>query len=137
MRLTLILLTALVFVGGPAAAQSADVVVGVPIQNGKAGKPRPGVIVHPNAKKAPLQGPIVLPQSRTPGTTTVRPNFGGGYTIETPGAPAQTVRPRFGGGYAVDEGGRTTTEVVPLFGGGYRVEREPGSPEIVLPAPER
>ncbi|RIL05678.1 MAG: hypothetical protein DCC71_09545 [Proteobacteria bacterium] len=125
----------------PARAQGADVVVGVPVRDGQAGKPQPGVIVDvgKQREKERVPAPIVVQDAPAGATTTVRPNFGGGYTTETPGQGTTTVRPRFGGGYSVDENGKTTTEVVPNFGGGYRVERakDAKSPVVVVPPVDR
>lgn len=66
----------------------------------------------------------------------MRPNFGGGYSVEQPGGETTTVRPKFGGGYTVEQNGRTTTEVTPNFGGGYKVESEKGAPPtVIVPVP--
>jgi hypothetical protein len=134
------LLVTLSLPSAPARAQSTDVVVGVPVQNGTAGKPQPGVIVDVDGRRQRqrerVPAPIVVQEgSPAGGTTTVRPNFGGGYTAESPGKTT-TVRPRFGGGYAVEENGKTTTEVKPNFGGGYTVESSGKSPTLLLPPPE-
>jgi hypothetical protein len=121
-----------------ASAQSADVVVGVPVRDGKAGKPQPGVIVDIEKKeRARLPAPIIVQEGQAGGTTSVRPNFGGGYTVEQGNGSATTVKPRFGGGYSVEENGRTTTEVKPNFGGGYTVESTGKGPTLVLPPPQR
>ena len=135
---TLGLLGIALFVAPMASAQKTDVVVGVPVENGRAGKPQPGVLIDPEAKKQETVPAPVLIQEGHPngGTTTVRPNFGGGYTVEEPGKKT-TVRPRFGGGYAVEENGRTTTEVKPNFGGGYTVESTKDSPTLILPPPQK
>jgi hypothetical protein len=121
-----------------ARAQTTDVVIGVPVENGRAGKPQPGVLIDPDAKKQEQVPAPVLVQPGNPngGTTTVKPNFGGGYTVEEPGKKT-TVRPRFGGGYAIDENGKTTTEVKPTFGGGYTVESTKDSPTLILPPPQK
>lgn len=91
----------------PAPAQSVDPVVGVPIRDGKAGRPQPGVIVDLEGKERrnEVPPPVVVEELGRDGGATVRPRFGGGYLIER------------------SDGG--TTEVVPQFGGGYRVERKP------------
>ena len=110
----------------PAArAQTTDVVVGVPIENGKAGKPQPGVIVDLEGKKRrdPLPDPVIVHEIESPGTTTVRPKFGGGYTVEKEHGPTTTVQPKFGGGYTVETEGGSKTEVKPNFGGGYTIEK--------------
>lgn len=111
----------------PAAqAQTTDVVVGVPIENGKAGKPQPGVIVDLEGKKRrdPLPDPVIVHEVESPGTTTVRPKFGGGYTVEKEHGPTTTVQPKFGGGYTVETEGGSKTEVKPNFGGGYTIEKK-------------
>lgn len=111
----------------PAAqAQTTDVVVGVPIENGKAGKPQPGVIVDLEGKKRrdPLPDPVIVHEIESPGTTTVRPKFGGGYTVEKEHGPTTTVQPKFGGGYTVETEGGSKTEVKPNFGGGYTIEKK-------------
>ena len=126
----------------PAArAQTTDVVVGVPIENGKAGRPQPGVIVdldgHRRAPQDRVPVPVIV-HDATGGTTNVRPNFGGGYTVENQNGTTTTVKPRFGGGYTVEENGRTKTEVKPTFGGGYRVESTQDAPATILvPPPDR
>ncbi len=137
MRFVRILSIALLLAGGPAGAQQAEVVVGIPVKDGRARRPQPALIVRPNEKRASHEIPVVLPQNGPSGVTVVRPNFGGGTVVESPGQPTRTIRPRFGGGVSVEEGGRTTTEVIPLFGGGVRVERAPEAPVIVIPAPGR
>ena len=100
----------LLLAAAPATAQTADVVVGVPVRDGKAGKPVPGVIVdlegRPRREEPPP--PIVVEELGRNAGATVRPRFGGGYVIER------------------SDGG--ATEVVPQFGGGYRVERRPPPP---------
>lgn len=123
----------------PAArAQSTDVVVGVPVRDGQVGKPQPGVIVDLEKKQPDrVPAPIVIQEGQAGGTTTVRPNFGGGYTVDQSGGKSTTVKPRFGGGYSVEENGRTTTEVKPKFGGGYTVESTGKGPTVVLPPPQR
>ncbi len=115
------------FVAAPAShAQTTDVVVGVPIHNGKAGKPQPGVIVDLEGKERrdPLQAPVIIQELDGPGKTTVKPNFGGGYTVENETGPTTTVRPSFGGGYTVENKDGSKTEVKPSFGGGYTVEKQ-------------
>jgi hypothetical protein len=89
----------------PAAAQTADVVVGVPVRDGRAGQPVPGVIVdlEGRERRNDVPPPVVVEELGRDGGATVRPRFGGGYVIDR------------------SDGG--TTEVVPQFGGGYRVER--------------
>lgn len=91
----------------PVLAQSVDPVVGVPIRDGKAGRPQPGVIVGLDGKERrnDVPPPVVVEELGRDASATVRPRFGGGYLIER------------------SDGG--TTEVVPQFGGGYRVERKP------------
>lgn len=121
-----------------ARAQSTDVVVGVPVRDGQAGKPQPGVIVDLEKRQpARVPAPVVVQEGQAGGTTTVRPNFGGGYTVDQSGGKSTTVKPRFGGGYSVEENGRTTTEVKPNFGGGYTVESTGKGPTMVLPPPQR
>lgn len=132
----LVLAAALAATG--ARAQSTDVVVGVPVTNGQAGKPQPGVIVDLEKKQsARVPAPVIVQEGQAGGTTTVRPNFGGGYTVDQSGGKSTTVKPRFGGGYTVEENGRTTTEVKPNFGGGYTVESTGKGPTMVLPPPQR
>lgn len=119
------------------SAQTTDVVVGVPIENGKAGKPQPGVIVDIEGKRErerreAVPVPVIVQDGAQGGTTTVRPNFGGGYTVENQGGKTTTVRPKFGGGYTVEQNGRTTQEVTPSFGGGYTVKSAPGAPKTVI-----
>lgn len=122
----------------PAGAQSTDVVVGVPVRDGQVGKPQPGVIVDlEEQQRDRVPAPIIVQEGQAGGTTTVRPNFGGGYTVDQSGGSTTTVKPRFGGGYSVQENGRTTTEVKPNFGGGYTVESSGQGPTIVLPPPQR
>ncbi len=90
----------------PAArAQTTDVVVGVPIENGKVGKPQPGVIVDLEGKKRrePLPDPVIVHEVESPGKTTVRPKFGGGYTVETEDGSKTEVKPNFGGGYTIEK----------------------------------
>ena len=97
-----------IFVLAPGAhAQTTDVVVGVPIQNGKAGKPQPGVIVDLEGKsqRDPLPAPVIIQQLDGPGKTTVHPNFGGGYTVENQDGSKTEVKPNFGGGYTVEKQG--------------------------------
>ncbi len=118
--------------GPRAAAQTTDVVVGVPIENGQAGRPQPGVIVDPNRtrrREEPVPVPVIVNDG---GTTHVQKNFGGGYTVQGPGKKTTTVRPKFGGGYKVEQNGKTTTEVTPTFGGGYEVKSKPGAPPTVI-----
>jgi hypothetical protein len=126
---------------GPLAganAQSTDVVVGVPVRDGQVGRPQPGVIVDlEKQQRDRVPAPIVVQEGQAGGTTTVRPNFGGGYTVDQSGGSTTTVKPRFGGGYSVEENGRTTTEVKPNFGGGYTVESTGKGPTVVLPPPQR
>ena len=115
-----------IFVLAPVAhAQTTDVVVGVPIHDGKAGKPQPGVIVDLEGKsqRDPLPAPVIIQELDSPGKTTVKPNFGGGYTVENEKGPTTTVRPNFGGGYTVENKDGSKTEVKPSFGGGYTVEK--------------
>jgi hypothetical protein len=109
-----------------ARAQTTDVVVSVPIEDGKAGKPQPGVIVDLEGKKRrdPLPDPVILHEIEGPGKTTVRPKFGGGYTVEKEHGPTTTVRPSFGGGYSVETEGQSKTELKPNFGGGYTIEKK-------------
>ncbi|MEB2345507.1 MAG: hypothetical protein OZ948_12265 [Deltaproteobacteria bacterium] len=94
----------------PASGQTADVVVGVPIRDGQAGRPQPGVIVDLEGKEQrnDVPPPVVVEELGRDGGATVRPRFGGGYVIER------------------SDGG--TTEVVPQFGGGYQVQRRPPPP---------
>jgi hypothetical protein len=121
-----------------ANAQSTDVVVGVPVRDGQVGRPQPGVIVDlEKQQRDRVPAPIVVQEGQAGGTTTVRPNFGGGYTVDQSGGSTTTVKPRFGGGYSVEENGRTTTEVKPNFGGGYTVESTGKGPTVVLPPPQR
>jgi hypothetical protein len=137
MRSTLLLVAASLVLAQPARAEGPDVVIGVPIENGQAGKPQPGVLVNPAKKKEPLPAPILVqPGTAKGGTTTVRPEFGGGYSVENSATGDKTaVKPNFGGGYRVEENGRTTTEVKPNFGGGYSVESTKDSPTLILPPP--
>lgn len=109
-----------------ARAQTTDVVVGVPIEEGKAGKPQPGVIVDLEGKKRrhPLPDPVIVHEVESPGKTTVLPKFGGGYTVEKEHGPTTTVQPKFGGGYTVETEGGSKTEVKPNFGGGYTIEKK-------------
>jgi hypothetical protein len=139
MRLALLLVAASLLVASLARAEGADVVVGVPIENGQAGRPQPGVLIDPAKKKEPLPAPILVqPGGAQGGTTTVRPEFGGGYSVENDATGEKTaVKPNFGGGYRVEQNGRTTTEVKPNFGGGYRVESSKDSPTLILPPPQR
>jgi len=123
----------------PLAAVAGEPEVGVivPVREGQARTPQPVVIVPLGAQRQePLPAPILVPDVATPGTTTVRPEFGGGYTVESPGRTT-TVRRQFGGGYTIEENGRTTTVVTPQFGGGYKVETTPASPPLVLPPPQQ
>jgi hypothetical protein len=137
----LLFLAALALPWSPAAtAQTTHVVVGVPIENGHAGRPQPGVIVdlegrRKQEEKVPV--PIIVQDGAQGGTTTVRPNFGGGYTVENEAGTTTNVRPKFGGGYTVDQNGRTTTEVTPSFGGGYEVKTQKGAPTTVVVPPPR
>ena len=133
-----VLLLVSVLAPASARAEGAEVVVGVPVRNGTAGEPRPGVIVDVAPKQqAPLPAPILVHEGDPHGgTTTVRPEFGGGYSVESPGRKT-TVRPHFGGGYSVQENGKTTTTVTPNFGGGYRVESTQDAPVLVVPPPDR
>jgi hypothetical protein len=115
------------FVAASAAhAQTTDVVVGVPIEDGKAGKPQPGVIVDLEGKERRdrLPDPVIVHEVESPGKTTVRPKFGGGYTVEKEHGPTTTVQPSFGGGYTVETEGKSKTEVKPNFGGGYTIEKK-------------
>jgi len=99
-----------IFVSAAVAdAQTTDVVVGVPIQNGKAGTPQPGVIVDLEGKqhRDPLPDPVIIQQLDGPGKTTVHPNFGGGYTVENQDGSKTEVKPKFGGGYTVEKQGPT------------------------------
>jgi hypothetical protein len=139
---TLVLLVSIGPIGsGLAAAQTTDVVVGVPIEGGKAGRPQPGVIVDLEGKRKQREAvpvPVIVQDGAQGGTTTVRPNFGGGYTVENQSGKTTTVRPKFGGGYTVDQNGRTTQEVRPNFGGGYTVESAPGAPTtVIVPSTDR
>jgi hypothetical protein len=135
----LIFLLGLALLGAPpATAQTTDVVVGVPVENGRVGRPQPGVIVDLEGKRRReenLPVPVIVQDGAQGGTTTVRPNFGGGYTVENDGKATTTVRPKFGGGYTVEQNGRTTTEVTPSFGGGYEVKSKKGSPTTVVVPP--
>ena len=138
----LLLLVSLALLGSPsiAPAQTTDVVVGVPIENGQAGRPQPGVIVNPNGqtrREEAVPVPVIIQNGAQGGTTNVRPNFGGGYTVENQDGSKTTVRPKFGGGYAVDQNGRTTQEVTPTFGGGYQVKSKKGAPTTVVVPPAR
>ncbi len=87
------------------AAQTTDVVVGVPIRDGKAGKPQPGVIVDLEGKQRrdPLPAPVIIQNADGPGKTTVRPSFGGGYTVENADGSKTAVKPQFGGGYTIEK----------------------------------
>jgi hypothetical protein len=127
------------FGSAPASAQNTDVVVGVPIENGQAGKPQPGVIVdiegQRNRARNATPTPVIVQDGAQGGTTTVTPNFGGGYTVQNENQGATTVRPKFGGGYTVEQNGRTTQEVTPNFGGGYKVKSAPGAPTTVVVPP--
>jgi hypothetical protein len=137
MRSAFLLVAVALLLAPQVRAEGADVVVGVPVENGQAGKPQPGVLVHPVKKKQPLPAPILVqPGNAKGGTTTVRPEFGGGYSVENSKTGDKTaVKPNFGGGYRVEENGRTTTEVKPNFGGGYSVESTKDSPTLILPPP--
>ena len=57
--------------------------------------------------------------------TYVQPNYGGGYTINTPGArnPYSYVTPNYGGGYTINTPGayHPYTYVTPSFNGGYTI----------------
>ena len=57
--------------------------------------------------------------------TYVQPSYGGGYTINTPGArnPYSYVTPNYGGGYTINTPGayHPYTYVTPSFGGGYMI----------------
>ena len=105
-------------------------------ENGQAGRPQPGVLLTP-ARKQQRRCRRRSSCSRgnaQGGTTTVRPEFGGGYSVENSATGAKTkVKPHFGGGYSVEKNGRTTTEVKPNFGGGYSVESTKDSPTLILP----
>jgi hypothetical protein len=138
MRITTGLVLFSVLAALPASAQTTDVVVGVPVQNGHAGKPVPGVVIDPDTRPAErVPVPVLIQEGQAAGgTTSVRPQFGGGYAVESPGKTT-VVKPRFGGGYAIEENGRTTTEVKPNFGGGYTVESTQDSPTLILPPPQR
>lgn len=109
-----------------ARAQTTDVVVGVPIRDGQAGPPQPGVIVDLEGKRQrdALPAPVIIQQLEGPGTTTVTPKFGGGYTVENDKGTTTTVQPKFGGGYSVQNQDGSKTEVTPKFGGGYTVEKQ-------------
>ena len=137
----LLLLLALGLIGSPpVSAQTTDVVVGVPIEGGQVGRPQPGVIVDLEGKRRSqdrVPAPVIVQDGAQGGTTTVRPNFGGGYTVENDGKATTTVRPKFGGGYSVEQNGRTTTEVTPSFGGGYEVKTKKGAPTTVVVPPPR
>lgn len=138
MRSALLLAAASLLVASLARAEGVDVVVGVPVENGQAGRPQPGVLIDPAQKKQEaLPAPILVqPGSAQGGATTVRPEFGGGYSVENEATGEKTaVKPNFGGGYRVEQNGRTTTEVKPNFGGGYRVESTKDSPTLILPPP--
>jgi hypothetical protein len=139
MRSALLLVAISLLLAQAVRAEGADVVVGVPVENGQAGRPQPGVLVTPAKKKDPVPAPILVqPGSQKGGTTTVRPEFGGGYSVENSATGDKTkVKPRFGGGYSVEKNGRTTTEVKPNFGGGYSVESTKDSPTLILPPPQR
>jgi hypothetical protein len=60
-------------------------------------------------------------------------NYGGGYTITTPGQPSTFVTPNpIGGGYTVTTPGRSTSFVNPNpIGGGYTVTT-PGQPTTFI-----
>jgi hypothetical protein len=137
MRFTLLLVAASLLLASPVRAEDPEVVIGVPVENGQAGRPQPGVLVHPVKKKAPLPAPVIVqPGNAKGGTTTVHPEFGGGYSVENSATGDKTkVKPRFGGGYTVEKNGHTTTEVKPNFGGGYSVESKKDSPTLILPPP--
>jgi hypothetical protein len=124
----------------PATAQSTDVVVGVPIENGQAGRPQPGVIVDIEGNRRTTRDatpvPVIVQDGAQGGTTTVTPNFGGGYNVQNEQGKT-TVRPKFGGGYTVEQNGRTTQEVTPNFGGGYKVKSAPGAPTTVVVPPSQ
>lgn len=109
-----------------ARAQTTDVVVGVPIRDGQAGPPQPGVIVDLEGKRQrdPLPAPVLIQELEGPGTTTVTPRFGGGYTVESEQGATTTVQPKFGGGYSVQKSDGSKTDVTPRFGGGYTVEKQ-------------
>jgi hypothetical protein len=120
----------LLAVASAVPAESTDVVVFVPVRDGKAGAPVAGVIVDPARERSRVRVPDpVLHHTlgRDGKATLVRPRFGGGYAIETEGEPTTSVQPRFGGGYRVETPGQGSTEVIPQFGGGYRIERS-GAP---------
>lgn len=124
---------------GPPRAVAGDPAVGVvlPMRGGQARRPEPVVIVPLDGRREePLPAPILVPDAAAPGTTTVRPEFGGGYSVESQGNTT-TVRPLFGGGYTIQEKGRTTTVLTPEFGGGYKAQTTPGSPPLVLPPPRQ
>jgi hypothetical protein len=138
MRFIYVLAFAPLLVASPTRAEGVDVVVGVPVRDGVAGKPQPGVLLTPEQKKRQaLPAQILVEEgSAAGGTTTVRPEFGGGYSVENSATGSKTVvKPNFGGGYRVEQNGRTTTEVKPNFGGGYRVESTKDSPTLILPPP--
>ncbi len=138
MRSAIWLVVASLLLASPGRAEGVDVVVGVPVENGQAGKPQPGVLLTPAKKKQALPAPILVqPGSPHGGATTVRPEFGGGYSVENSATGSKTsVKPNFGGGYRIEENGRTTTEVKPNFGGGYSVESTKDSPTLILPPPQ-
>jgi hypothetical protein len=109
-RASLLSALAAALVSAPVAhAQTTDVVVGVPIQNGKAGKPQPGVIVDLEGKQRrdPVPTPVIVQELAGPGKTTVQPKFGGGYTVENEDGSKTEVKPIFGGGYTVEKQGPT------------------------------
>ena len=138
MRFALLLVVAPLLLGTPVRAEGVDVVVGVPVRDGKAGQPRPGVLLTPDAKpERALPVPILVEDGNEQGgTTTVRPEFGGGYSVENDATGSKTaVKPNFGGGYRVEKNGSTTTVVKPNFGGGYSVESSKDAPTLILPPP--
>lgn len=73
---------------------------------------------------------LVIGQAAWAQTTYVTPNYGGGYTVTTPGSgqPPTYVNPNYGGGYTVTTpgSGQPPTYVNPNYGGGYTITT-PGS----------
>jgi hypothetical protein len=56
-----------------------------------------------------------LPSIAAAQTTTVTPNYLGGYRIQTPGQPTTTMSPNYLGGYRIQTPGQPTTTMSPNY----------------------
>ena len=74
-----------------------------------------------------IVAPVAMAQ-----TSYINPNYGGGYTIQTPGQGTTYVNPNYRGGYTITTPGSGTSHMMPNYSGGYTITT-PGVPSYSTP----